>query len=85
MKLPETRIKVVTQGDVVKYYPQYKLLFWWVDLNVAYHRINVSNDYCSYLAHAKACIDNHLESFIERYNKKQQAKLKKVTTYIKYP
>lgn len=32
-KQPETRIKVVTQGSDVKYYPQYKQViipnFWW--------------------------------------------------------
>lgn len=86
-ELTPTRIKVVTQGDYVKYYPEYWAGIFWFWNSI---RDNISDeDYVFTLEDAQKRIDN----FIIRQAKRRQedlirAKTKKVkpkTTYIKYP
>lgn len=82
-----TRIKVVTQGDDIKYYPEYWAGIFWLWNSI---KEGISDeDYVFTLEDAQKRIDN----FIVRRAKRRQEdlirvkkkKIKPKTTYIKYP
>lgn len=90
-KAQETRIKVVTQGNEIKYYPQYKLVIiphiWWE----WYPCMNdiADQEFTRYLSEAKRTIDIWLtRQVIMYYEDLEISKIKsskRTVTYINYP
>jgi len=82
-----TRIKVVTQGEDVKYYPEYWAGIFWLWNST---RDDISDeDYVLTLEHAQKRIDNFIvRQVTHRQDDLVRVKTKKIkpkTTYIKYP
>lgn len=89
-KQPETRIKVVTQGSEVKYYPQYKQVIipyiWW-EWDSTINQF-LEEPWTFDLQHAKKSIDDFLERdeiWQEDQVRKERKKEKIKVEYIKYP
>lgn len=90
-KQPDTRIKVVTQGSDVKYYPQYKQVIipyiWW-EWNSTINQF-LEEPWTFDLQHAKKSIDDFLERdkeyWFEESIREERKKEKTKVEYIKYP
>lgn len=80
MKLPKTRIKIVTQGKNKRFYPQYRnFLGLWINMIV--HEYPWYGD----IDDAKYSIDSFLMRKIDKLEAKRQKKLPKTVECIKYP